>query len=163
TTIKFTLHKGKTIKEPRYEIPGPPTPEADSQGYYVTTGQGPDLHEASKKAISYMIEHLIDTYGLKDSEAYMLCSISVDLKINKKANFPVKIVAGFVRNKEKYSHLKEKYDVEITEDINRLLESDIDLVVEAANVAAVKENLSKIIKHKDSIVISIGAFSDETF
>src|SRR5699024_9552408 len=63
----------------------------------------------------------------------------------------------------KYSHLKEKYDVEITEDINRLLESDIDLVVEAANVAAVKENLSKIIKHKDSIVISIGAFSDETF
>src|SRR5690625_6391791 len=23
TTIKFTLHKGKTIKEPRYEIPGP--------------------------------------------------------------------------------------------------------------------------------------------
>src|SRR5699024_1325066 len=84
-------------------------------------------------------------------------------ELNKKANFPVKIVAGFVRNKEKYSHLKEKYDVEITEDINRLLESDIDLVVEAANVAAVKENLSKIIKHKDSIVISIGAFSDETF
>lgn len=84
-------------------------------------------------------------------------------EINKKANFPVKIVAGFVRNKEKYSHLKEKYDVEITENINRLLESDIDLVVEAANVAAVKENLSKVIKHKDSIVISIGAFSDETF
>src|SRR5699024_10721320 len=84
-------------------------------------------------------------------------------EISKKANFPVYIVAGFVRKKEKYSHLKEKYDVEITEDINRLLESDIDLVVEAANVAAVKENLSKIIKHKDSIVISIGAFSDETF
>src|SRR5699024_7107456 len=61
TTIEFTLHKSKTIKEPRYEIPGPPTLEADSQGYYATTGQGPDLQEASKKAIIYMLEHLIDT------------------------------------------------------------------------------------------------------
>src|SRR5699024_10686382 len=84
-------------------------------------------------------------------------------EINTKANFPVKIVTGFVRNKEKYSHLKEKYDVEIIEDIKRLLESDIDTVIEATNAAAVKENLSKVIKHKDSIVISIGAFSDETF
>src|SRR5699024_12656433 len=84
-------------------------------------------------------------------------------EINKKANFPVKIVAGFVRNKEKYSHLKEKYDVEITEDINRLLESDIDIVVEAANVAAVKENLSKVIKNKDSIVFCVYVFFYVTF
>src|SRR5699024_11619724 len=74
------------------------TPEADSQGYYVTTGQGPDLHEASKKAISYMIEHLIDTYGLKDSEAYMLCSISVDIKINEIVNAPNYLVSAFLPN-----------------------------------------------------------------
>lgn len=98
TTIKFTLHKGKTIQEPRYEIPGPPTPEADSQGYFVTTGQEPDLYKASQKAISYMIEHLIDTYGLKDSEAYMLCSISVDLRINEIVNAPNYLVSAFLPN-----------------------------------------------------------------
>ena len=98
TTIKFTLHKGKTIQEPRYEIPGPPTPEADSQGYFVTTGQGPDLYKASQKAISYMIEHLIDVYGLKDSEAYMLCSISVDLRINEIVNAPNYLVSAFLPN-----------------------------------------------------------------
>lgn len=98
TTIKFKLHKGKTIQEPRYEIPGPPTPEADSQGYFVTTGQGPDLYKASQKAISYMIEYLIDVYGLKDSEAYMLCSISVDLKINEIVNAPNYLVSAFLPN-----------------------------------------------------------------
>ncbi len=84
-------------------------------------------------------------------------------EINKKADYPVEIVVGLVRNKDKYKHLKEKYDIEITEDINRLLESDIDLIVEAANVSAVKQNLPQLIKHKDSIVISVGAFSDEAF
>lgn len=84
-------------------------------------------------------------------------------EINEKANYPVKIVAGLVRNKEKYKHLQAKYDIEITEDINRLLESDIDLIVEAANVSAVKQSLPKLIQHKDSIVISVGAFSDELF
>src|SRR5699024_5430154 len=97
-TIKFTLHKGKTIQEPRYEIPGPPTPEADSQGYFVTTGQDPDLYKASQKAISYMIEHLIDVYSLKDLETNMLCSISVYLRINEIVNAPNYLVSAFLPN-----------------------------------------------------------------
>src|SRR5699024_11126011 len=70
-TVRFKLHKGKTIAEPRYEIPGPPTPEADSQGYYVTTGHGKDLMEAARNAIRYMIEHLAQTYKMTEEEAYM--------------------------------------------------------------------------------------------
>lgn len=84
-------------------------------------------------------------------------------ELNKKTHDSVKIVVALVRNKAKYEHLKEKYNIEITEDINRLLESDIDLVVEAANVSAVKQRLPKIVEHKDSIIISVGAFSDEAF
>lgn len=84
-------------------------------------------------------------------------------EINKKANYPVKIVAGVVRNKEKYKYLETKYDIEITEDINRLLEADVDLIVEAANVSATKQYLPEVIKQKDCVVISVGAFSDELF
>ncbi|WP_077328867.1 acetamidase/formamidase family protein [Virgibacillus siamensis] len=98
TTVRFKLHKGKSIAEPRYEIPGPPTPEADSQGYFVTTGNGPDLFEASKKAIGYMIEHLVETYGLSDQEAYMLCSVAVDLKINEIVDAPNWLVSAFLPN-----------------------------------------------------------------
>lgn len=98
TTIRFKLHRGKTIAEPRYEIPGPPTPEADSQGYYVTTGHGPDLVEASRNAIRYMIEHLTQNYRMADEEAYMLCSVAVDLKINEIVDAPNWLVSAFLPN-----------------------------------------------------------------
>lgn len=97
-TVRFKLHKGKTIQEPRYEIPGPPTPEADSKGYYVTTGYGEDLTQASKKAISYMIEHLTETYRMTDEEAYMLCSLAVDLRINEIVDAPNWLVSAFLPN-----------------------------------------------------------------
>ncbi|MQM40442.1 hypothetical protein KBTX_04499 [wastewater metagenome] len=96
--VRFKLHKGKSIAEPRYEVPGPPTPEADSRGYYVTTGYGEDLFEASKNAIRYMIEHLVDTYGLDAGDTYMLCSVAVDLKINEIVDHPNWLVSAFLPN-----------------------------------------------------------------
>ncbi|GGE26870.1 acetamidase [Pullulanibacillus camelliae] len=97
-TLRFKLHKGKTIAEPRYAIPGPPTPEADSRGYYVTTGHGEDLYQASQQAIRYMIEHLVETYGLTSGEAYMLCSVAVDLRINEIVDAPNWLVSAFLPN-----------------------------------------------------------------
>ncbi|WP_010095272.1 acetamidase/formamidase family protein [Ornithinibacillus scapharcae] len=96
TTVRFTLHKGKTIAEPRYEIPGPPTPEADSKGYYVTTGHGEDLVEASRNAIRYMIEYLVDIYRMNEQEAYMLCSVAVDLRISEIVDAPNWLVSAFL-------------------------------------------------------------------
>ncbi|MFZ3577184.1 acetamidase/formamidase family protein [Virgibacillus sp. DJP39] len=98
TTVRFKLHKGKTIAEPRYEIPGAPTPEADSKGYYVTTGHGTSLVEASKNAIRYMIEHIVDTYGMSDQEAYVLCSVAVDLRISEIVDMPNMLVSAFLPN-----------------------------------------------------------------
>lgn len=96
TTIRFKLHKGKTIQEPRYELAGPPTPEADSKGYYVTTGYGESLYKAAQNAIRYMIEHLMDAYKLNEQEAYMLCSTTVDLRISEIVNMPNMLVSAFL-------------------------------------------------------------------
>lgn len=98
TRLRFQLHKGKSIQEPRYEIPGPPTPEADSQGYYVTTGHGEDLFKASQNAIRYMIEHISTVYKMTEEEAYMLCSVAVDLKINEIVDAPNWLVSAFLPN-----------------------------------------------------------------
>lgn len=95
-TLRFKLHKGKTIQEPRYELAGPPTPEADSMGYFVTTGNGTNLMSASKSAIRYMIEHLVATYGMTEQEAYMLCSVAVDLRISEIVNLPNLVVSAFL-------------------------------------------------------------------
>lgn len=94
--LRFKLHKGKKIAEPQYEIPGPPTPEADSKGYYCTTGHGEDLFKASQNAIRYMIEHLMNTYGLNEGDAYMLCSVAVDLRINEIVDAPNWLVSAFL-------------------------------------------------------------------
>src|SRR5699024_9653202 len=96
TTVKFTLHKGKSIQEPRFETPAQPTAEADSRGYYVTTGYGEDIYKASQNAIRYMIEHLMNTYQLTEQEAYMLCSVTVDLRISEIVNMPNCLVSAFL-------------------------------------------------------------------
>lgn len=95
-TMKFKLHKGKTIQEPRFELSKAPTPEADSQGYFATTAQGPDIFEASQNAIRYMIEYLSSEYKMSEEEAYMLCSTTVDLKINEIVNQPNFGVSAFL-------------------------------------------------------------------
>jgi acetamidase/formamidase len=94
--LRFKLHKGKQIAEARYETSGPPTPEADSKGYYCTTGHGEDLFKASQNAIRYMIEHLVDTYGMTQGDAYMLCSVAVDLRINEIVDAPNWLVSAFL-------------------------------------------------------------------
>ncbi|MDQ0351360.1 acetamidase/formamidase [Alkalibacillus filiformis] len=97
--LKFKLHKGKTIQEPRFIMPGPLTTGLDEQGYYVTTGHSDDLMVASKKAVEYMIEHLSETYGLSDQEAYALSSVAVDLKISEIVDVPNYLVSAYLPQK----------------------------------------------------------------
>ncbi|WP_078596955.1 acetamidase/formamidase family protein [Evansella clarkii] len=92
--LKFKVHKGKQIKEPQFVTPGPLAQGNGEKGYYVTTGFSPDLMEATKKSISYMIEHLISQYGLSDQEAYALCSVAVDLKISEVVDVPNYLVSA---------------------------------------------------------------------
>ncbi|HLR64861.1 MAG TPA: acetamidase/formamidase family protein [Pseudogracilibacillus sp.] len=96
TTVRLTLHKRKAIKEPQFELFGPPTPEADSRGYFATTAHGEDMFEASQNAIRYMIEHLVQEYKLSEEEAYMLCSVAVDLRIHEVVNQPNMLVSAFL-------------------------------------------------------------------
>src|SRR5690625_5695019 len=68
-----------------------------------------------------------------------------------------------VRNREKYQALETEYGVTLVDDLDSFLDDRIDIVVEAADIKAVKTLLPSIIKKKDTVVISIGAFADEEF
>lgn len=94
--LSFKLHKGKQISEPQFETPGPLNPGPESKGYYVTTGYGEDLLTATKKAVNYMIEHLVMKYGLSDVEAYALCSVAVDLKLSEVVDMPHHLVSAYL-------------------------------------------------------------------
>jgi acetamidase/formamidase len=81
--MRFTLHKGRSIPAPQYETPGPLTPGVGSAGFFGTTGVGADLYENAQNAVRAMIDHLGQNHGLSREDAYLLCSLCVDLKISE--------------------------------------------------------------------------------
>ena len=81
--FRFTLHKGRPIPAPQFSVPGALTPRVDGDGFYATTGVGPDLYAASQDALRAMIEYLTVTRPLSREDAYLLASLCVDLKISE--------------------------------------------------------------------------------
>ncbi|SOC43401.1 aspartate dehydrogenase [Salinicoccus kekensis] len=82
-------------------------------------------------------------------------------KINKEKHPALAIKCILVRNREKYQHLEAKYGVTLHTDREAFLASDIDMVVEAANVETVRTLLPEVIQKKDTMLISVGALVDE--
>ena len=96
-TLRFTLHKGKTIPELRFwTSPRKRLTAADRSGYFVTTAHGPDLFQNARKAVHYMIEHLVPEYALTREQAYCLCGAAVDLKISEIVDAPNWIVSAYL-------------------------------------------------------------------
>jgi acetamidase/formamidase len=82
-SLRFTLEKGRTIPSPQFRTAGPLTPRVDSAGFYGTTGVGPDLFVNAQNAVRAMVDHITGTYGLSPEDAYLLASLTVDLKISE--------------------------------------------------------------------------------
>ncbi len=82
-------------------------------------------------------------------------------KINGEKHPELNITCILVRNREKYQHLEDEYGVTLYTDADEFLASDIDMVVEAANVETVRALLPEVIRKKDTMLISVGALVDE--
>jgi acetamidase/formamidase len=72
-TIEVRLRKGQRLRWPRAETPT----------HYMTMGLDPDLDEAVRLATREMVEYLVAAKGLSREDAYMLCSLSVDLRVTQ--------------------------------------------------------------------------------
>ncbi len=81
--LRFTLEKGRTIPAPQYRTPAPLTRRVDSAPFYGTTGVGGDLYVAAQDAVRAMVDHIATRYDLGREDAYLLCSLAVDLKISE--------------------------------------------------------------------------------
>ena len=82
-SLRFSLYKGHAIPGPQYRTPAPLTRRVDSAPFYGTTGVGGDLYVAAQDAIRAMVDHLGSNYELGREDAYLLCSLAVDLKISE--------------------------------------------------------------------------------
>jgi len=72
-TVQIFVRKGKQIRWPRAETPT----------HFITMGLHPDLNEAARIAAREMIDFLMSEKGLSRDEAYMLCSLAVDLRVTQ--------------------------------------------------------------------------------
>jgi acetamidase/formamidase len=82
-SLRFALEKGRRIPAPQFRTAGALTPRVDAAGFYGTTGVGPDLYAGAQDAVRAMVEHITGTYGLSPEDAYLLASLTVDLKISE--------------------------------------------------------------------------------
>ena len=81
-SLRFHVHKGRTIRAPQFQTRGPTTSRYDGMGYHMTSAIGDDLHAGAQNAVRDMIRWLEAEHGLRPVDAYVLCSAAGDLKIS---------------------------------------------------------------------------------
>lgn len=95
-TLQFDLLEKGAFEEPRFRTGGALCVHTNVGPHYATTAQGPDLYASAQNAIRYMIDHLTRERGLTWHEAYVLCSVAVDLKITEIVDAPNWLVSAFL-------------------------------------------------------------------
>lgn len=86
--LQFIVHKGKTIRWPR----------AETTTHIITMGYDRDLNAATHIAIREMIQYLMEEKKLSQPEAYMLCSVAVDVNITELVDGNVGVHAMLPKN-----------------------------------------------------------------
>ena len=109
-TVRFTVHEGeaarKNIRWPRYAHSGYflPPEWAAPRNFIATMGmpvrddgvqEGEDLTLAARNALVNMIE-LLQERGWSRYQAYIICSVAVDLKISNVVDLPNVTVSAFL-------------------------------------------------------------------
>jgi acetamidase/formamidase len=89
------LQPGRNLTEPQLRTSGP-IARATSGPFYATTAHGTDLYQCARQAVRHMIDHLVRHRGLSREEAYILCSVAVDLKVSEIVDAPNWIVSAFL-------------------------------------------------------------------
>ena len=93
--VRVNLIKNFKIKSPQFETFGPVSNHIDKDGYFVTTGIGPDLIEGARNSIRHMIDLLVQKQNIPDSKAYMFCSVCADLRISEVVDAPNWVVSCY--------------------------------------------------------------------
>lgn len=75
-TVEVVLHKGMRLRWPRAETPT----------HYISMGMHTDLDEAARMAVLEMVDFLVDQHGLSREDAYVLCSVALDLRVSQVVN-----------------------------------------------------------------------------
>jgi acetamidase/formamidase len=91
--LRVSLHKDRVIKYPALHTVAP-KPDIFRDGAHITSGIGDNLFTAAQDAIREMITWLEENCELASVDAYMLCSVCVDLAICEIVDRPNWVVSA---------------------------------------------------------------------
>jgi acetamidase/formamidase len=93
-TVRLTARPDLQLGAPEFQTAAGRTAETPVGQRYATDGIGPDLLQAGRDAVRRMIDWLGREHGLSAAEAYLLCSVAVDLRISEIVDLPNYVVTA---------------------------------------------------------------------
>lgn len=92
--VRLTVRKDLHVSAPEFLAAPDPHAALRNGLRYAADGIGPDLMEAARGAVRRMIEWMGREHGLEPMEAYLLCSVVVDLRISEIVDIPNFVVTA---------------------------------------------------------------------
>ena len=89
-SLRFQLHKGQSLAGPMLES----APATDAGQSWVIVESSADAITAARNAANRMIDFLVAQWGFEPVEAYLLCSVAMNLQISQVVNEPMITVAA---------------------------------------------------------------------
>jgi len=94
-SVRLTVRKDVHVSGPEFIAAPDPNAVLRSGRRYATDGIGPDPMAAARDAIRRMIDWLGREHGLAAVQAYLLCSVAVDLRISEIVDMPNVVVTAY--------------------------------------------------------------------
>jgi acetamidase/formamidase len=92
--VRLTVRKDLHLAAPEFLTAAGPAAEVAVGRRYATDGIGPDLLVAARDAVRRMIDWLGREHGVAPIDAYMLCSVGIDLRISEIVDMPNYVVTA---------------------------------------------------------------------
>jgi acetamidase/formamidase len=94
-TVRLTARPDLHLQAPEFLTAPGANAQTPVGQRYATDGIGPDLLQAGRDAVRRMIDWLGREHGVAALDAYLLCSVAVDLRISEIVDMPNYVVTAY--------------------------------------------------------------------
>jgi acetamidase/formamidase len=96
-TLRFHVHKRQPLSAPMIETAaGRKEPPGPGHGEWIIVESAADATAAARAATSRMIDFLAGAWGFSEVQAYLLCSVAMNLRFSQVVNEPIFTVSAAI-------------------------------------------------------------------
>jgi acetamidase/formamidase len=95
-TLRFQVHKQRLLAAPMIETPPRRRHAETEDGAWIVVESSTDAIGAARAATSRMIDLLVDRWGFSEVNAYLLCSVAMNLRLSQVVNEPMFTVSAAI-------------------------------------------------------------------